>query len=231
MRNLTFALLAALSLPFSHNPLFAQGDEDRQYLSEVLAPAAKKKAAFYREHAGRAGELFQAKTFSIGGKLKAEGTYVDSSLNIPHGNFVFYHPNGRVESRGAYVNGLKSGIWERFDAWGEPLAEKIYDPEPLANIIYTRAQTMPEFRGGGERAFVRYVKERVEANGDQVNGTITASFVVEKTGELSDVKVVESRGEIIDGRVVQAVKQTAPWQPGEEKGLPVRVQMRVPVQF
>ena len=231
MRNLTFALLAALLLPFIPNASFAQGDEDRQYLSDVLAPAAKKKAAFYREHAGRRGDLFQAKTFTLEGKLKVEGTYADSSLNIPHGAFVFYHPNGRVECRGEYVNGSKSGIWERFDAWGEPLAEKIYDPEPLANIIYTRAQQMPEFPGGGERAFVRYVRDKVEANGDRVKGTITTTFVVERTGELSNVKVVESQGDIIDGRVVEAVKQTGPWQPGEEKGQPVRVQMRVPVQF
>lgn len=230
MRNLNFALLAAFLLPFIPNALFAQGDDDRQYLSNVLAPTAKKNATFYRAIAGRKGELYQGKTFTMEGKLKVEGTYIDSSMNIAHGDFVFYHPNGRVESRGAYENGYKSGVWERFDAWGEPLAEKVYDPEPLANIIYTRAQSMPEFPGG-QRAFVRYVRDKVLANGDDLNGTITTTFIVEKTGELSEVKVTESHGESIDGRVVEAVKQTGPWQPGEEKGLPVRVQMRVPVQF
>jgi hypothetical protein len=31
--------------------------------------------------------------------------------------------------------------------------------------------------------------------------------------------------------VVQAIKATSPWTPGEERGVPVRVQVRLPVQF
>ena len=203
-----------------------------QYLSAVLASTAKKKASYYRVNEGRDGERFVGKTYSMDGKLKAEGRYLDEGLNVEHGPFVFFHANGKVESKGDYEKGNKAGVWLRFDQDGRSLAEKVYDPEPLANIIYSRAQTMPQYADGGDRAFVKYVKEKAgPTEGKRMKGAVTTSFVVEKNGELTDVKVVEGAGEPHDSRVVDAVKSTSPWVPGADKGQPVRVQMKVPVQF
>lgn len=234
MTTAHYLLFAALMAPLTSNCAFGQedGGPERQYLSEVLTPSAKKKAVFYRELSGREGELYIGKTYSMDGKLKAEGTYSDEALNLPNGFFTFYHPNGRVESRGDYIKGKKAGIWERFDAWGQPLAEKIYDPEPLANIVYTRAETMPSFKDGDEREFVRYVKTKVsDGTPSKPKGTYTSSFIVEKDGRLSEVKVVDGEDEHVGQQVVDAIRSTEPWKPGVDKGQPVRVQMRVPVQF
>ena len=206
--------------------------DERQYLDEVLASATVKKAKYYRENAGKDGDLYVGKTFTIEGKLKAEGHYKDAALTLEHGHFVFYHANGKVESQGDYIDGNKSGVWERFDVWGQPLAEKVYDPDALANIVYTRAQTMPEYANGGEHAFVKYVREQVSPiSGNKLKGEVTATFIVEKNGELTDVKVIDGKDANFDGQVVEAVKATSPWHPGEDQGRPVRVQMRVPVQF
>jgi antitoxin component YwqK of YwqJK toxin-antitoxin module len=105
---------------------------ERQYLSEVLALTTKKNAAYYRVISGKEGELYMGKTFTLDGRVKAEGTYADAALTIEHGHFTYYHPNGKVESQGQYVMGLKAGVWQRFDQWGRPLVEKVYDPEALA---------------------------------------------------------------------------------------------------
>ncbi len=91
---------------------------------------------------------------------------------------------------------------------------------------------MPQFNGGDDKALVRYVKSKVESASDKrVRGTYTSSFIVEKDGSLTEVKVVEGQDEKIGQQVVDAIKSTMPWSPGAEKGQPVRVQMRVPVQF
>jgi TonB family protein len=204
---------------------------ERQYLSEVLALTTKKNAAYYRVISGKEGELYMGKTFTLDGRVKAEGTYADAALTIEHGHFTYYHPNGKVESQGQYVMGLKAGVWQRFDQWGRPLVEKVYDPEALANIVYTRAQTMPEFPGG-EKALVRMIRDQVKVpEGRPFKGQLTASFIVEKSGELTDVKVVDGADEQLGREVVQAIKATSPWTPGEERGVPVRVQVRLPVQF
>ena len=203
----------------------------RLYLSQVLEPTTKRNAAFYMQPDGKDGELFIGKIYALDGKLKAEGRFKDEALTLEEGPFVFYHPNGKVESKGTYAMGNKSGIWERYDVWGQPLAEKVYNPEPLANIIYTRAQSMPQV-AGGEKALVRTIKERVvDPSGKDVRGQVTASFIVEKNGDLTDVKVIEGKNATIDDQVVDVIKSTSPWTPGVDKGVPVRVQMRIPVQF
>lgn len=202
------------------------------YLSTVLEPTSKGKAAFYIQNEGMDGELYIGKIYSLDDKLKAEGRFRDAELMVEEGPFVFYHPNGKVESQGDYAQGNKSGVWLRFDPWGNPLAEKIYDPGVLANIVYTRAEAMPTYKGGDERAFVRSVKEGVSAKrAAAVKGPFIAAFVVEKNGELSDVKVIEGQDKDLDDQLVDVIKFTGPWTPGVEKGVPVRVQMRVPVQF
>ena len=202
------------------------------YLSQVMEPAPRKQATFYRVVEGREGDLYVGRTYTMDGKLKAEGYYTDAALTMEHGRFVFYHENGEVESRGEYAMGNKSGLWERYDRWGRPLAEKIYDPNVLANIVHTRAQTMPRYANGDEKELVRYIREQVASpDGRRMKGAYTASFIVEKDGELSDIKVVQSKGPQVEQQVVDAIRRTAPWEPGAERGQPVRVQVRLPVQF
>jgi TonB family protein len=209
----------------------AQG-EDPQYLTAALEQTARKSAAFYRVANGMRSELYVGTLYSMDGRMKAEGTYADAALTIPHGAFVFYHSNGEVESRGNYQNGHKAGVWERYDQAGRPLAEKIYDPEPLANIIYTRAQVMPRNAMGGERELVRYIKDHLHnGNYPKARAKVMASFVVEKSGALTDVKVIGGKDPKVDQGVVDAIQATSPWEPGMEKGQPVRVQVRMPVNF
>jgi TonB family protein len=208
----------------------AQEDE-KQYLDAVLASTTRKNAAYYRKPIGEKEGLVLATTFTLDGKVKAEGTYVDKQLNIEHGEFVFYHANGKVESKGEYVMGHKAGVWARFDQWGRPLAEKVYDPEPLANIIYTRAQTMPAYPGG-EKALVRTINDHMVRPGDKApKKDALATFVVEKTGDITDIKVLEGQDPAFDQRLADAIRATSPWTPGEEKGQPVRVRIKLPVEF
>lgn len=60
------------------------------------------------------------------GILRMKGAYLDSTLTIEDGNFIFYYANGRTESEGRYVHGSKSGTWLRYAMDGAPLAERNY---------------------------------------------------------------------------------------------------------
>jgi hypothetical protein len=211
--------------------LFGQEAQPR-YLSAVMEPTVRKTAVYYRLPAGTSGELYVGTTHTMNGALKAEGTYRDQELTIEHGRFVFYHDNGALESRGEYRYGKKTGVWQRFDANGNPLAEKVYDPDHLANIIYSSAQVMPRYPEGDDRVFVRYIRDRVNSEtGQRTKAKVTATFVVEKTGELTDVKVHGGKDPEVDGKVADAIRTATPWVPGEEKGQPVRVKVRLPVNF
>lgn len=203
----------------------------RFYLSEVLEPTTKGKAVYYLQPEGMDGELHIGRTYTMDGRLKVDGRYKDAALTIEEGTFTYYHANGRVESQGDYTMGNKAGLWMRYDVAGNQLAEKIYDPEPLANILYSRAETMPTYAEGGEKALVRTIREKVDDTGIELKGQAVASFIVEKDGRLTDVKLVEGHGPGVDQQIVDAIKATSPWAPGSENGVPVRVQMRVPVRY
>ncbi len=194
----------------------------RIYLNNVMEQTTKGKASFYKEPTGLEGDVYAARIYTMQGVLKAEGHYLDPELKVAHGHFRFYYPDGRVESEGDYAQGNKSGVWQRFDTWGQQLAEKVYNPEPLANIIYTVAPTMPQYPGG-ERAMVSYLR----SNGVGIKGAM-ASFVVEKNGDLSEIKVTGAQPELAD-QLVQALEKAPAFSAGEKDGIPVRVQMRVPL--
>jgi TonB family protein len=207
-------------------------DEEKVYLNEVLASTSRKAARYFRVVEGQADGLFIGRTYTMEGILKSEGTYMDQEMRVEHGFFIFYHANGNVESRGEYVTGKKTGIWERYDNVGKPFAEKVYSPAALENILYTRAETMPVSPQDSERALVRYIKDHVvPPGGKRIKGNVMTSFVVEKDGRLSDVKVVQGVHPDVDAQVVQALKENTLWKPGTEKGIPVRVVLQVPVDF
>ncbi|HEX2617567.1 MAG TPA: hypothetical protein VHL57_08495 [Flavobacteriales bacterium] len=202
----------------------APASAQRTWLDPVLQPTSKGKAAFYKEPAGETNGHFLGRIYELNGTLKAEGSYFDAELRIEDGHFTFYHPNGKVESTGDYVMGNKSGVWQRYDKWGQTLAEKVYDAKPLENLVYTMAQTMPRYPGG-EQAMVKYLKEKC---GKSVSGA-TASFVVEKDGTVSAIKVLGAEDEEA-ANIAQALVAAPRWEAGSNEGLPVRVQMRVPIK-
>ena len=58
--------------------------------------------------------------------VRMTGRYLDSALTVAHGEFSYFHANGRKESTGVFVNGVKSGQWVRWSTTGEQLATKEY---------------------------------------------------------------------------------------------------------
>jgi len=229
-RPLLHALVVIVFTALVAEPTAAGQTPEPVYLNGHLEVTTKGKASYYRVLEGMEGVFYLGRTYSVKRKLLSEGRYADRELRIPQGRFVFYYPNGKVESTGDFSDGLKNGVWQRYDQWGRELAEKVYEPEALANILYTRAETMPRYPGG-EKALVKYIRSQVTADDARVRGEVLATVTVERDGKLSEVKVLEGANESLDQRVVDALKGTSPWTPGMEKGRPVRVQMRVPIDF
>ncbi|HMN05274.1 MAG TPA: energy transducer TonB [Flavobacteriales bacterium] len=204
----------------------SQAQGQRIYVDAAMSPVAKGKAVFYLEPEGEDGTGgYRAKMYNLDGTLKAKGRYADQECRIPDGHFVFYYPDGKVESEGEYENGWKNGVWTRKDKWGRDLAEKMYNADPLRNIVYTMAQTMPQYPGG-EKAMVRYVRQQV----GKPQGNAMASFIVEKDGQVSDVQVTGVSNAVMAEQIASAISGTSGWEAGRQDGQPVRVQMRVPIK-
>jgi hypothetical protein len=92
-------------------------------------PAVRGELKFERH--GKRNGLFVGKAYDAEGRLLAEGRFLDTGLKEMHGDFIYYHLNGKVESRGRFENGRKVGVWERFDTEGRPMAERVYGATAL----------------------------------------------------------------------------------------------------
>jgi protein TonB len=100
--------------------------------------------------------------------------------------------------------------------------------------VYTVVETMPKYPGGQEALMdflaknIQYPQAAKEAG---ITGTVIASFVIEKNGNVSDIKILKGLGSGCDEEVIRVVNLMRKWKAGKQNGKEVRVQYNLPVKF
>ena len=69
------------------------------------------------------------------------------------------------------------------------------------------------------------------ARENNISGRVFISFVVEKNGQLTDIKVLRGLGYGTDEEAVRVLKKSPKWKPGIQNGRAVRVQYTIPIAF
>ncbi len=70
---------------------------------------------------------FLVRVMTLDGVVRMTGACTDATARMPNGPFHYYDDGGTLRAEGRYVNGLKSGIWHRYDDRGASLTDKEYD--------------------------------------------------------------------------------------------------------
>ncbi|GGH31038.1 TonB family protein [Sphingobacterium alkalisoli] len=100
--------------------------------------------------------------------------------------------------------------------------------------IFTAVEVQPE-PPGGLAAFRKWIGDNYAypsgAIDAGVKGTIQVSFVVEKTGELTDIKVVRDLSYGTGQAAINLLKKAKKWSPGIQNGRPVRVAYTLPIRL
>ena len=108
------------------------------------------------------------------------------------------------------------------------------ESNPQSETIYKSVEQMPMFPGG-EAGLLRYLQENIqyppEAAKNNVQGRVILQFVVDKTGQVGEVKILRSVSEEIDAEAVRVVKSLPKFEPGRQDGKPVAVWYTLPVSF
>ena len=136
--------------------------------------------------------------------------------------------NAKIDPKGE-LNGkdsipVKEDFTVKTNNKGIDLNDKNEDPKLVADV-------MPEFRGDLFRYLsenMRYPRMAVEA---LTQGTVYLTFVVEKNGDIGDIKVLKAVSEGCTEEAIRVVKSMPKWNPGKNHGQPVRVQYNLPVKF
>ncbi|MBL7954649.1 MAG: energy transducer TonB [Flavobacteriales bacterium] len=116
--------------------------------------------------------------------------------------------------------------------------EKIDEPPPPVEAaepqIFTIVEEMPSFPGGEAELF-KYLGKTVKyppmAQDAGITGVVYMTFVVDEQGKVRDPKVLRGIGGGCDEEAIRVVKAMPAWEPGKQRGKPVRVQYNLPIRF
>ena len=77
----------------------------------------------------------------------------------------------------------------------------------------------------------QYLKYPQAAVRDGIQGRVLVDFVIDKDGNVTDVRVVKSADPLLDEEAVRVVSASPKWRPGRMNGNKVRTSMTIPVEF
>jgi len=108
--------------------------------------------------------------------------------------------------------------------------DSLYQGQP----IYKKVDKDPSYKGGPE-ARADFLKSNVEypldAVSRKVQGSVLVSFIIDKDGDVCNVKVIRPVSPDIDREAVRVIKLMPKWQPGELNGQKVNVIYKMPIAF
>ena len=103
------------------------------------------------------------------------------------------------------------------------------EPEPQEPEIFEVVEQKPEIIGGLE-ALQRSVVYPEMARRANVEGKVFVQFVVDERGQVSDAQAVRCPNQLLCDAAVEAVMK-AKFNPGMQRGRPVKVRFTLPVDF
>ncbi|MRR20335.1 TonB family protein, partial [bacterium] len=100
--------------------------------------------------------------------------------------------------------------------------------------VFVVVEEMPQFPGG-EQAMMSWITRNIKypkkAAEEKIYGMVQVSFVVTRTGKVSDVKIKRGVHPLLDAEAARVVGEMPDWKPGSQKGKTVDVEYVIPVNF
>lgn len=100
--------------------------------------------------------------------------------------------------------------------------------------IFTVVEEMPSFPGGLQelmKFISKEVKYPAEAQEKGIQGRVILSMVIDKEGNVNDIKVLRGVDPLLDNEAIRVIKSMPKWTPGKQKGKAVNVKYTIPVSF
>ncbi len=107
-------------------------------------------------------------------------------------------------------------------------------PPPEGEVFFI-VEEMPKFRGGTVDDFRKWVAENITypeiAKKKGISGVEYVQFVVDKEGNVTQVRVIKGVDPVLGAEAVRVVKSSPKWTPGKQRGQNVAVALTIPVTF
>ncbi|MBN1183411.1 MAG: TonB family protein [Bacteroidales bacterium] len=117
-------------------------------------------------------------------------------------------------------------------SWAEKFKIKNTDEENVEGDPIVNPSEKPVFSKGD---FSKYIAEHIDfpATAEDLNmkGKVTAKFVIDKNGKLTNIEILKSTHPIFSEAVIEVLEKSPDWTPGKQYGRPVKVLMSMPFVF
>ncbi|NMM48668.1 energy transducer TonB [Marinigracilibium pacificum] len=106
--------------------------------------------------------------------------------------------------------------------------------EKVDNEIHDIVEEQANFPGG-QTAWMKYLQKNMkypsQARRMGIEGKVYVQFIIDKSGELTDIKVVKGIGGGCDEEALRVIQNAPNWNPGKQRGRAVKQRMTLPVFF
>jgi periplasmic protein TonB len=114
---------------------------------------------------------------------------------------------------------------------GTGIIEKKLEKDP--DEIYRTVEIDAEYKGNWHTFLERNLNGNVPTDNNAPPGTYTIviQFVVDKEGNVSDLKALTNHGYGMEQECIRALKKASKWEPAIQNGYPVKAYRKQPITF
>ncbi len=109
------------------------------------------------------------------------------------------------------------------------------EEEVAEEEVFFIVEDMPSFQGKGQEGFREWIAQNLRypeiAAENGISGRVYVQFAVNSKGEVVDAVVVRGVDPALDKEAVRVVMSSPKWEPGKQRGKPVKVQFTFPINF
>ena len=128
------------------------------------------------------------------------------------------------------MKSVKIDLEKEKDIQSKEIVVISYDNPDVFRIV----EKMPQFPGG-EAAMMKYLQNNIHypdvAKENGIQGRVYLDFIVNKLGEITDVRVKRGVDPALDKEAVRVVASMPDWIPGTQRGEKVNVVYTLPISF
>ncbi len=107
--------------------------------------------------------------------------------------------------------------------------------EVLDEEIFFVVEDMPSFMGKGQEGFREWIARNLKypetAAKKGIGGRVYVQFAVNSKGEVVDAVVIKGVDPVLDQEAIRVIMSSPKWEPGRQRGKPVKVQFTFPINF
>lgn len=196
---------------------------------EIVNPKPQNKAATNNEALSVSKPVENLNEVKLSGNIKpTNNPLIDTEMPTVkqiENSIIGTHTNAGENTNNA------NGSLSSESSGGNGLGSEV-DGESIYNI--NLLEVMPEFPGGmaaWSKFLTRNLRYPEMARDNNIAGRVVVSFIVEKDGQISNLKVLKGIGGGCDEEAMRVIKKSPFWKPGIQNGRAVRVSYVMPIVF